>query len=69
MTTYKLLHIFLYIYVRGAIGIYKAIIYRPHPFAIIPTHTQYTYKWSFCPHTVIQWNILSQHTVQSSTIE
>jgi phosphoribulokinase len=23
-----------------------------------------TYKWSFFPHTIIQWNMLPQHTVQ-----
>jgi hypothetical protein len=26
-----------------------------------------TYKWSFLPHTIIQWNMLPQHTVQSTT--
>jgi hypothetical protein len=28
-----------------------------------------TYKWSFFPHTIIQWNMLLQHTVQSTTID
>jgi hypothetical protein len=28
-----------------------------------------TYKWSFYPHTIIQWNMLLQHTVQSTTID
>ena len=28
-----------------------------------------TYKWSFVPHTIIQWNRLPQHTVQSTTID
>ena len=28
-----------------------------------------TYKWSFFPHTIIQWNRLPQHTVQSTTID
>jgi hypothetical protein len=28
-----------------------------------------TYKWSFFPHTIIQWNMLPQHTVQSTTID
>ena len=27
-----------------------------------------TYKWSFYPHTIIKWNMLPQHTVQSTTI-
>jgi hypothetical protein len=28
-----------------------------------------TYKWSFFPHTIIQWNMLPQQTVQSTTID
>ena len=41
-------------------------------FTILSQHIQTskdTYKWSFSPHIIIQWNILTQHTVQSTTID